>query len=868
MTELNLIGTILGRFEIIKELGRGGMAVVYQARQTDLDRIIALKVLPPSLTHDASYVARFRQEARNAAHLEHPHIMPIYEIGEANGLHYIAMKYITGQTLKDLVQAEGSFSVQRAATILAQVGDALDHAHKQGIIHRDIKPSNMMVTEEGWVYLTDFGLARGTGGTTAGLTMAGTVMGTPEYMSPEQAQGLPNVGPPTDIYALGVVLYELLTGTFPFKADTPMGMLAARLLQAPTPPRDIRGDLSSPVEDVVMRALARKPESRFASAAAMVAALRVAAGIGSAEPPRPATPMAGMPAIGATILTPSPPDRAVAPTPGSSPLYVRQAAPPHVVAPASALPPFPTAQTVQPNALPRKGPNNLTVIFGAIGVLVLACIGLLVVFARSGPGPTTPPTAVVNADVQALLTKADQALQSETGLATAISDYRKALELAPDDPQVLAKLALSTNASGDWATAEGYANQLIDAPTSSNRQVALGYALLADNLASQGDMTTALTQIPQALTNDETLALGHAIQSNLLAKRAVVISSTAEMETALASLDRATDRVGDEAPLVQALTHHALGYTFAQQYQMSGNEDFFRQSEEQYQQALKLLPSAGLFQANLTYLQSLKKDYAKAREGFTQALNTGYTLAQADIGWMYYDEADAKAQADPNADTTQLKADAEHAFDEALTLNPNAPDGYFGKARLRYDEQDYDGAIKLLNEALTHNPRSPELQSWLGEAYFWKGIYSTALTDLNVKKDALAQSAAAYLKAIEFNDRSIFAISGLAWTLQHQEKYAESVQRFDQAIALSPQNAVNYNGKGWSLYNQGKYQDAEAAFRASLERDDRAAETHYNLAQTLEKLGGANEAKKEYQRVLALDANHSGAQAALDRLGP
>src|SRR5690606_30445731 len=151
---------------------------------------------------------------------------------------------------------------ERAIELLSQVAQALDYAHSQNVIHRDIKPSNMMVTDQGWVYLTDFGLARGTVGN-AGLTAAGTVMGTPEYMSPEQAQGLATIGPATDIYALGIVLYELLTGRFPFEADTPMAMLAARLLQSPQPPRTYRGDLPMAVEDVIMRALARRPEARY-----------------------------------------------------------------------------------------------------------------------------------------------------------------------------------------------------------------------------------------------------------------------------------------------------------------------------------------------------------------------------------------------------------------------------------------------------------------------------------------------------------------------------------------------------------------------------------------------------------------------------
>lgn len=296
MTSLNLQGIPFERYDILSELGRGGMGVVYLARQTELDRVVALKVLPPELTHDEKYVRRFRQEARSAARLEHPHIVPIYEVGElrvrANTseapppnslppLHYIAMKYVEGQTLKEQMQHEGIFSPARAADLLAQVGEALDYAHQQGVIHRDIKPSNIMLTKNGWVYLTDFGLARGL--ETRDLTVSGTVLGTPEYMSPEQAEGASTIGPSTDIYALGIVLYEMLSGDLPFQADTPMALLAARLSQPPRPLREVRQDLPPPVDAVVMRALARGPEYRFWSAAEMVGALRQAAEVMSRE---------------------------------------------------------------------------------------------------------------------------------------------------------------------------------------------------------------------------------------------------------------------------------------------------------------------------------------------------------------------------------------------------------------------------------------------------------------------------------------------------------------------------------------------------------------------------------------------------------
>lgn len=328
---MNLIGTRLGHFDIRDELGQGGMGAVYKAQQTDLDRTVALKVLLPHLTYDTSYIKRFRQEARSAARLEHPHIVPIYEVGEASvvageaqltgplpPLHYIAMKFIQGHTLKDAMESEQPLSVQQVLDIMTQVSSALDYAHQNGMIHRDIKPSNIMITREGWVYLTDFGLAREVA-STADLTRTGTVMGTPEYMSPEQAEGLPGIGPATDIYALGVVLYQALSNALPFEADTPMAMLAARLVQAPRPLREARSELPPAIEAVVMRALARQPDDRYRTASEMIDALRKATeqwGAHMATVALPASPTAQ--SVAPPPSPPSPPPPPSLPSPAST----------------------------------------------------------------------------------------------------------------------------------------------------------------------------------------------------------------------------------------------------------------------------------------------------------------------------------------------------------------------------------------------------------------------------------------------------------------------------------------------------------------------------------------------------------------------
>lgn len=862
MSQLNLIGVTLGRFEILSELGRGGMAVVYKARQSDLDRIVALKILPPGMTHDASYIARFQQEARSVARLEHPHIMPIYEIGESNGLHFIAMKFIQGRTLKELMQQEGALSVRRSAEILAQVGDALDYAHRQGVIHRDIKPSNIMITEEGWAYLTDFGLARGTDGASGGLTMTGTVMGTPEYMSPEQAQGLPSVGPPTDIYALGVVLYELLTGTFPFQAETPMAMLAARLMHAPTPPRDVRGDLPPAVEDVVMRALARKPEARFASSAEMVAALRAAAGIGSAPHAQPPiTPQAGMPAVGETLVV----GRGVAAPPasaqGSTPAYVQPMATPPAQTipapraaptPAPNLPPLPStpvpgATLGAPASKPKTG---LFIGIGAAALLlIVAVVGGLAMIGRPRPGPDPQP-APTSAQVASLIQQGDDALAAGS-IDKALATYQQAADQSAGNIAALRGIAIAHNLRGDWPQAERSATALVNAALADDQAAALGLTLLADAIASQGGASEAAEPMQQALDLDSTLALAHAINANLMASQAADRHDTAAMDAALGEADKAVDSLGDEPAALQALTYNAIAVTFQRDYELSSSADSLTESESDYQRAIDLLPNIALFHSNLGYLYTGAERYDQARAAFQQALDLdpSYAQAQIGIGWSYYHQGETD------------KASA--AFDAALKVDPDSADAYFAKGRLAYDSEDYAAAIDQFAQAAQRNRRSAAAQAFLGEAYLFSGFNN----DNSEQQAADYQRAAdAYQAALAINPNDALAASGLGWILQYQEKYEQSVAQFEQALTIDASNDVIYNGLGWSLYNLDKFDQAEPNFRRAIELAPDYASPHYGLGLTLEKQGRTDEARAEFQKTLDLDPSYTSAQDALDRL--
>jgi eukaryotic-like serine/threonine-protein kinase len=266
----------IGKYEIVKELGRGGFGIVYQARDTRLGRLVALKLLHTHLNLDPAFASRFEREARAITALDHPSIVRIYDIEEINGQLAIVMAYLPGQTLRELIQAKGRFSPEQAVPILSQIADALDYIHAQGIIHRDMKPSNIMIvegTKGQQAILFDLGLAKGLADYSS-LTTTGTLLGSPEYMAPEQAD--PNrtneVGSAADRYAFGIIAYEMLTGRVPFPGNTP-STLYAHEHKTPPPPRQLQPELSEAVEMALLTMLAKAPAERYETAMSFVIAL-------------------------------------------------------------------------------------------------------------------------------------------------------------------------------------------------------------------------------------------------------------------------------------------------------------------------------------------------------------------------------------------------------------------------------------------------------------------------------------------------------------------------------------------------------------------------------------------------------------------
>jgi serine/threonine-protein kinase len=275
-TEDRLIGTLFhGRYRVERKLGSGGMADVYLAEDEELGRKVALKVLNERHANDEQFIERFKREARNAAGLNHPHIVRVYDRGEVNGTYYIAMEYLDGPTLKELLVRKGPTPPLTAIKFAREILSALSEAHKHQIVHRDIKPHNVIVSPDWNVKVADFGIARSGA---SQMTEAGSIVGTAQYLSPEQARGKP-VDQRSDLYSLGVVLYEMLTGKVPFTGDAAVEIAMKHLSVVPEPPSKLRPEVSHDLDAVVMRALAKDPDDRYSSAEEMDADLaRVARG--------------------------------------------------------------------------------------------------------------------------------------------------------------------------------------------------------------------------------------------------------------------------------------------------------------------------------------------------------------------------------------------------------------------------------------------------------------------------------------------------------------------------------------------------------------------------------------------------------------
>jgi serine/threonine-protein kinase len=381
----DVIGMQLGQYRIVAPLGRGGMAAVYRAHQPGVDRYVALKLVPLEQSTSPDFIQRFRREARVIASLEHPNILPVYDYGEAAGYLYLVMRLVGGGTLADALTGR-PVAPGQLRRFIGHVGDALDYAHSRGVVHRDVKPSNILVDDRGQYLLTDFGIAKMAEAATQ-FTVTGSFLGTPHYASPEQGLGQPLDGR-SDLYSLGVILYEMATGRQPFQGDTPMAVLVKHVHEPLPAPRTLNPAISPALEHLLFTALAKDPSHRYPNAAAMLADLDQALAGAAAAPTA---------SVGAarTVVEPLPAATVLEPA----------------VTPQPVRPPAPTAPP--PSAAARRFPLGLA-LGGGLFVLVLLC-ATIALAAAFVPGllnqarlpatgtPPLPTTASVEPATQAPL---------------------------------------------------------------------------------------------------------------------------------------------------------------------------------------------------------------------------------------------------------------------------------------------------------------------------------------------------------------------------------------------------------------------------------------------------------------------------------
>lgn len=524
-------GETVGAYRIIGQLGQGGMATVYKAYHAGLDRYVAIKVLHPAFKEDSTFLGRFQREARVLAKLDHPNIVPIYDFAEHDGQPYLVMKYVEGETLKGRL-ARGPITREETLQIVESVGAALAYAHQQGILHRDVKPSNVIITSDKHYYLSDFGLARMAASGESTLSQD-TLLGTPNYISPEQARGLTDLDGRTDIYSLGVVLYELIVGRVPFSGDTPYSIIHDHIFTPLPPPSGVNPAVSQALERFLLKSLAKDRGDRYQDVPEMVEAFRRAAraGIEDAQSSPDATE-----ALSQTL-----PRLAVAPAvPDNSPAAL------------------PQETKVAATVVRTSGQNKPWWLLGSSAVVLLALVAVVFVagrLLRPGRSVGTPTVAVVTS-VKATLRSPTPGPATITPVATAagaiatVIPAETAAAANPNSVDDFVQLGRSLYRAGKFkeaAIAYGkaaelqhyrgifYLNQVLN-PYQSDPVFAL--TVLADGLEHSTDQRTS---------NELWIMAGAVLEK---------AAESGNSEPILASLSQDfPDRLGPEAALAQ---HYVL----------------------------------------------------------------------------------------------------------------------------------------------------------------------------------------------------------------------------------------------------------------------------------------------------------------------
>lgn len=788
-----MIGRTLGGYRIVEQIGMGGMATVYKAYDASTDRYVALKTLPQQYSQDPQFLERFRREARAIARLEHLHILPVHAYGEEDGIAYLVMRYLPAGTLADRIRQNGRLPLEETARLLNQIASALDHAHANGVLHRDVKPGNVLIDRDGNAYLTDFGIARIVEGT---LDLTGdAVLGTPQYMSPEQCRGAKDLTPATDQYSLGVVLYEMVTGRTPFQAETPLAVIHMQMMGAALPPpRSLRPELPEAAEAAILKALDRDPERRYPSCLALAQAFEAAV----RELPE-------------TIKSPANGDQ---PT-------VKMDAP---ITKPSAAPPAPAVE-----AAPRRLP---WAIIGGIAALVVIVVGALLL--SNPPAPEGTPVAEGVGTLDSMMLTA-------TALIVQVT-YDEAVTPSPD-PLILTATAVIEQVTLDaLGTARG--QQVLEVEQTAT---ALDATLNAQaTRVVEGTATAAAAWLQATTAAQESADLAATETARARATLTAQAEGTAAARPAAEAIaliekgDRAAENYDFEAAIESytAALERAPGsldalVKRAEVFYASGAYD---DALADYDRAVELSPDDAALYLQRGSAQRDKGDYEAARADYDRALER-----DPDLSWAYLERGKLASW------TGQTEAALED-FNRALELDPDPGYAYFERGLVYlYHLHDYPAALEDFNRAVERLPDDVWVLRGRAEVFMMAFDAGTPLAD-----DSLERALVDANRAIERGpeDPASYMLRGKIYDRLGDDDAA--LADLAQAIELSPDLVDAYVQRGWVQIGRGELEAALADLNRAAELDPEYAEVFHARGIAHRDAGNYEDAVADLSRAIEL----------------
>ena len=704
----DLTGRQFGPYQVVAPLGEGGMAAVYKAYQPSVDRYVALKVLPQHFAKDPEFVERFKREAKVIANLQHPHILPVHDFGESDGYTYMAMRFIRGGELSQWIEKNQPLSLPQIRRIISQIGDALDYAHAQGVMHRDVKPSNVLIDERGNCLLTDFGLARMVE-TSVKITRTGGILGTPAYMSPEQGMGQ-GIDHRSDIYALGVVLYEMVTGRPPYQAETPMAIMIKHIQSPLPPPTKYNPDLPEDVERVILKALAKEKEDRFATAGDLVKALEKA----TAHPT--ISTGAARPTV-AAIHTPQEQEAETA-VPATPPTPVPVQDDVETAVPATPPTPVPVQDDVEtavidtPTDTPKPRRNLRKWALIGIGVIVVGFIGLILLSLLDDSDDfedVEPFTGEIPADIAGIIDEAN-ADWDEGDLEEALEGFEEAIDLEPGIADLHCQRGNLYEIIGDLYTAfDSYLNCQQIAENAGDLETAsyaFGTATIIQIRQMEQEGDADLENLQSAFDN----AISDSLAPDwLICDRGEFSLGYADMEAAFEDFTVCNDTVSD--PYWSFRSEAVINMIKGQE--ALSNEDF-PIAVEHLQRWAELDPEGPWAFCSLGYAFNGLSDYGAAHDAFGQCaeiaeLNNDIELRnQAESGILFTIAQEAKIN--------NAYEEALDAFSQAIEITPDTPWLYCERGEVNWALDKIDQARNDFGSCLDMSDGDERLSEWANSA--------------------------------------------------------------------------------------------------------------------------------------------------------